>query len=140
MNSTPPNRPFLRPILARSSVFGFLSRSVFLFFLVFATISSTQTSNKTAAPLTHANQIRRLTAEQASQEYPVRIRGVITEDAPAPDFFVQDSTAGIYVQGSHSPVFEHHLGDLVEIEGVTGPGKFAPVIREQAFRVLCKGS
>jgi signal transduction histidine kinase len=105
-----------------------------------ATVSSAQTSSKTSAPLTHANQIRRLTAEQASQQYPVRIRGVITEDVPAPDFFIQDSTAGIYVEGSHSPVFKHHLGDLVEIEGVTGPGKFAPVISEQTFRVLGKGA
>src|SRR6266704_6872580 len=134
MVSIPPNRPFLMRILAGSSVF------VFLFLSLFATISSAQTSSKTAAPLTHANQIRRLTAEQASQEYPVRIRGVITEDVPSPDFFVQDSTAGIYVEGSNSPVFEHHLGDLVEIEGVTGPGKFAPVIREQTFRVLGKGT
>jgi signal transduction histidine kinase len=138
MVSIPPNRLFLGPILARSSVFVFLSRSVFLF-LVFATTSSAQTSSKTAVPLTHANQIRRLTAEQAAHTYQIRIRGVITEDVPAPDFFVQDSTAGIYVEGSHSPVFEHHLGDLVEIEGVTGPGKFAPVIREQTFRVLGKG-
>src|SRR5438128_1595991 len=125
MVSIPPNRPFLMRIFAGSSVFGFLSGSGFLFLSLFATISSAQTSSKTSAPLTHANQIRRLTAEQASQEYPVRIRGVITEDVPSPDFFVQDSTAGIYVEGSHSPVFEHHLGDLVEIEGVTGPGKFA---------------
>ncbi len=114
-----------------SSVFVFLSRSVFLFFLVFAAISSAQTSSKTAAPLTHANQIRRLSAERATQAYPVKIRGVITEDAPALDFFVLDLTAGIYVEGSHSPVFEHNLGDLVEIEGVTAPGKFAPVIRRQ---------
>jgi hypothetical protein len=89
--------------------------------------------------LSRAGQVRRLGTEQAAKGYPVRIRGIITDDVPAPDFFVQDSTAGIYVEGSHSPVFFHHLGDLVEIEGVTGPGKFAPVIREQKFRVLGKG-
>jgi hypothetical protein len=47
--------------------------------------------------LTHADQVRKLTPEQAAQGYPVRIRGVITDDVPAPDFFVQDSYAGIYV-------------------------------------------
>jgi hypothetical protein len=46
--------------------------------------------------LTHADQIRRLTPEQASLGYPVLVRGVITMDAPVPDFFVQDATAGIY--------------------------------------------
>jgi signal transduction histidine kinase len=88
---------------------------------------------------TRADQVRRLSAEQAAEGYPVRIRGVITDDVPAPDFFVQDSSAGIYVEGNQSPAFDHHLGDLVEVEGVTGPGKFAPVIREQKLRILGKG-
>lgn len=91
------------------------------------------------APLSRASQIRQLTADQAAQGIPVRIQGVITGDVPAPDFFVNDTTTGIFVEGSRSPVFEHHLGDLVLIEGVTGPGKFAPVIREQKLRVLGKG-
>jgi signal transduction histidine kinase len=129
----------VRPKLARRRVFNRSSLSVFLFF-VLAANGLAQSSNQTIAPLTHANQIRRLTAEQAEQAYPVKIRGVITDDVPAPDLFIQDSTAGIYVEGSQSPVFEHHLGDLVEIEGVTGPGKFAPVIREQKLRVLGKSA
>jgi signal transduction histidine kinase len=89
--------------------------------------------------LTHADQIRRLSPEQASLRYPVLVRGVITMDVPAPDFFVQDTTAGIYVEGNSSPRYPHVLGELVEIEGVTGPGRFAPVIREAKLRVLGKG-
>jgi signal transduction histidine kinase len=89
--------------------------------------------------LKHAEQIRRLSPEQAALGYPVRVRGVITMDAPAPDFFIQDATAGIYAEGSVSPKYAHLLGQLVEIEGITGPGKFAPVIREQRLRVLGKG-
>jgi len=89
--------------------------------------------------LTHVDQIRRLSPESASLGYPVLVRGVITMDAPAPDFFVQDPTAGIYVEGSVSPKYPHLLSQFVEIEGVTGPGKFAPVIRETKFRVLAEG-
>jgi signal transduction histidine kinase len=89
--------------------------------------------------LTRANQIRRLSPKQAARGYPVRIRGVITMDAPAPDFFVQDKTAGIYVEGSVSPKYSHLLGQLVEVEGVTGPGKFAPVIREHNLHILGRG-
>jgi signal transduction histidine kinase len=89
--------------------------------------------------LTHAEQIRSLSPEQAALGYPVRVRGVITMDAPAPDFFIQDATAGIYAEGSASPRFAHLLGQLVEIEGITGPGKFAPVIREQKLHVLGRG-
>ena len=61
-------------------------------------------------------------------------------DAPAPDFFIEDSTAGIFVEGSVSPKFSHVLGQLVELDGVTGPGKFAPVIREGRLRVLGGGT
>jgi signal transduction histidine kinase len=96
-------------------------------------------SAKPLPTLTHANQIRSLSPEEAARGYPVLVRGVITMDAPAPDFFVQDATAGIYVEGSISPEFPHVLSQFVEVEGVTGPGKFAPVIRETRLRVLGKG-
>jgi len=89
--------------------------------------------------LTHADQVRRLSPEEAARGYPVKIRGVITMDAPAPDFFIQDATAGIYVEGSRSPAFPHSFGQYVEVEGITGPGKFAPVIRERKMHVLGKG-
>jgi len=90
--------------------------------------------------LTRADQVRHLSVEEAATGYPVKIRGVITDDVPAPDFFVQDSTAGVYVEGDHALAFPHHLGDLIEVEGITGPGRFAPVIREQKFRIVGKGT
>ena len=99
-----------------------------------------QVAGKALPTLIHADQIRRLTPEQAALGYPVRIRGVITMDAPQPDFFLQDATAGIYAEGSEFLKYPHVLGQLVEVEGVTGPGKFAPVIRETKLRVLGKGS
>jgi signal transduction histidine kinase len=95
-----------------------------------------QTLSKTPITLLHADQVRRLTPEQAAMGYPVRVRGVITMDAPAPDFFVQDKTAGIFVEGSVTPKFTHLIGEFVELEGITGPGKFAPVIREMKLCVL----
>ena len=86
--------------------------------------------------LTTVEEIRRLTPDKAQLGYPVRVRGVITDDIPRPDFFVQDETAGIYVEGSHSLAAPHFLGNFVEVEGVTGPGRFAPVIRERRLRIL----
>lgn len=88
--------------------------------------------------LTRVREIRALTPNQVKLGYPVKIRGVITDDVPAPDFVIQDGTAGIYVLGSHSPSFAHHLGDLVEVDGITGEG-FAPVILENGFRRLGTG-
>jgi hypothetical protein len=68
--------------------------------LAFSVNISAQTAVKIPVPLTHADQVRQLTPEQAAMGYPVTVRGVITMDAPAPDFFVQDKTAGIFVEGS----------------------------------------
>lgn len=107
--------------------------------LVCTSLTVAQTTQPILPVLTRAEQIRQLAPEEAARGYRVKIRGVITNDVPSPDFFVQDSTAGIYVEGSLSG-FEHRWGDLVEVEGVTGPGKFAPVIREQKLRVLGKGT
>lgn len=100
----------------------------------------TQVANRSLPVLTRADQVRHLTPDQAAQGYPVRVRGVVTDDVPSPDLFVQDSSAGVYVEGSRSANFVHHFGDLIEVEGITGPGKFAPVIVEQKSRVLGKAS
>jgi signal transduction histidine kinase len=110
-------------------------------YLIFlATTVLAQSPSAKLSTLTHAEEVRRLTPEEAAKGYPVRIRGVITMGAPAPDFFVQDKTAGIYAEGSASPRYPHVLGEVVEIEGVTGPGRFAPVIREQKSRVVGHGT
>jgi len=106
-----------------------------------ASLSGQPADTATSLPLlTRVEQIRHLSAEEAARGYPVRIRGIVTNDVPAPDFFIQDQTAGIYVEGSHSPVFTHTFSQLVEVEGVTGPGRFAPVIRERQFRVVSAGT
>jgi len=104
--------------------------------LSYSLSASAQTFTRTPTIFVHADQIRRLSPEQAALGYPVRVRGVITMDAPAPDFIIQDASAGIFVEGNISPRYPHVLGQFVEIEGVTGPGKFAPVIRETKLRVL----
>ena len=102
--------------------------------------AQTQSPDRSLPLLTHADQVRQLSPEDAALQYPVRLRGVITDDVPSPDFFVQDSTAGVYVEGSKISNLPHHFGDLIEVEGVTGPGKFAPVIVERSFRVIGKAT
>jgi PAS domain S-box-containing protein len=85
--------------------------------------------------LTTAEQIRELTADQASRGYPVRLRAVITYIDPSNgDFFVQDSTAGIYIS-EPSPNLRFQPGDLLEIEGIT-ESDFAPEITKARYRLL----
>jgi len=86
--------------------------------------------------LTQALQIRRLTVAEAGRGYPVRLRGVVTYyNWDASDLFIQDSTAGIWVNpGQTKPAL--HSGEWVEIEGVSAAGDLAPAIDHARFRSL----
>jgi signal transduction histidine kinase len=92
-------------------------------------------ANPARPPLTHVAQVRSLSAEEAAREYPVRVRGVVTTFRP-PLLFVQDETEGISVSTSTPLDLDLEPGQLVEIEGVTGPGRFAPIIDRARIRVL----
>ena len=84
--------------------------------------------------LTTAEQIRELTADLANRGYPVRIRAVVTYvDYDVGDFFVQDSTAGIYVNENNRSL-NFQPGELLEIEGVTEERDFAPQITKARYR------
>jgi PAS domain S-box-containing protein len=86
--------------------------------------------------LTQVSQIRQLTRQEAARGYPVRIRAVVTYAAPG-DLFVQDSTAGIWVNvpQSAAPLAS---GQLVELEGVSEFPDFAPQIGKPRYRVVGK--
>ncbi|MGA3073274.1 MAG: PAS domain-containing sensor histidine kinase [Bryobacteraceae bacterium] len=86
--------------------------------------------------LTQVSDIRQLTLDQAARGYPVRIRAVVTYSEPTHnDVFVQDSTAGIWVNTPKSvPAFK--AGQLVEVEGITEAPDFAPQIGKPRYRVI----
>ena len=89
-----------------------------------------------AAELQKAEQVRRLTTPEAERHIPVRLRGVVTFfDEGLYSHFVQDDTAGIYLTTSTNlpPLV---AGQLVEVEGVTGAGEFAPVVIPSGVKVL----
>jgi PAS domain S-box-containing protein len=86
--------------------------------------------------LTHIEQVRGLTLEQARQGYPVRIRAVVTYcHAADGDLFIQDSTAGVWVDPQ---AFNLNLrfGQRVEVEGTAGVGDFSPQIDQARVRIL----
>jgi signal transduction histidine kinase/CheY-like chemotaxis protein len=86
--------------------------------------------------LTTVAQVRALTLEQARQRYPIHLKGVITYRAPEYRVtFLQDETAGIYVWQEQSDL-QITAGSLVEVDGNTTPGEFAPSIENARFRVL----
>ena len=91
--------------------------------------------------LTRAEQVRQLSADQAERGYPVRLRGVVTYfDSESPDLFVQDSTAGIWVDLGNSTKLSLRAGELVEVKGVSSAGDFAPQVSRPRVRILGEAS
>jgi PAS domain S-box-containing protein len=97
-------------------------------------------ANIRAEELRTAEQVRRLTPEQAEQHLGVRLKGVVTFADPALySRFVQDQTAGIYLQElTNGPALR--AGQLVEVEGQTGAGEFAPIVITRSLTVLGEGT
>ena len=93
--------------------------------------------------LTTIDAVRRLDAQDAALAHQVEVRATVTLlDRPWNMLMVQDATAGIYVFISQ---LEHPLppcrpGDIVAVEGESGPGEFAPMIVARRLTVVGHGS
>ena len=85
--------------------------------------------------LTHADAVRELTPTEADQKRPVQLQGVVTFFFDGHSCFVQDESAGIYVGGGQE-FATLTPGDLVQIEGVSGAGDYAPIVRPSKLLVL----
>jgi signal transduction histidine kinase/CheY-like chemotaxis protein len=90
-------------------------------------------------PITSVQDVRKMGETEARRAHPVRLDGVITEYDPVLKFFFfQDRTAGIFVDAW--PVSDDlHLGEAVLLEGLTGPGAFAPILIQPFVRPLGPG-
>jgi signal transduction histidine kinase len=85
--------------------------------------------------LTKASDVRQLTPDDARQGYPVHLRGVITYYDPSSDLFVEDSSAGIWVElGGAQPSLKY--GELIDLEGVSSFADFAPQIAQPKITVI----
>ena len=91
--------------------------------------STNDTNEESLRPiLKTAEQIHALTRKEAAGGHRAIIRGVVTCSLPGSQaVVVQDSTRGIYVD-QVGPSFgtPPQIGELLEVEGVTDPGEFAP--------------
>ena len=74
---------------------------------------------------------------EAKRGYPVRLRGVITYYNPYnTNLVVQDESAGIYVRVGNSQVPKLEAGQLIDLDGFTGPGDVVPVITAPRIKVI----
>jgi signal transduction histidine kinase len=89
--------------------------------------------------LTTASQVRELSAGEAAKGYPVRLEAVVTYNDPEMRLlFVQDKTAGIYVEAWRH-IHYVRAGDRVLVTGRSSPGLFAPIVDRPRLRVLGRG-
>ena len=129
MTATPHIEPLSQPVLHR--LFAAFALATCL--LLLPAIAR-------AEELRTADQVRRLTPEQAEKHLEVRLKGVVTfYDADLYSRFIQDETAGIYFQEmNNGPALRP--GQLVEIEGQTGAGEYAPIVIPRSIKVLGEGT
>lgn len=94
-------------------------------------------SSLTAAELTTALELRRLTAAQSAERHPVRLQAVVTFNDSPGAVFVQDATAGALFRPGG--VVGLKPGDEVEIRGYTQPALYMPGIERATFRLIGQG-
>jgi signal transduction histidine kinase len=118
-----------------------LSASLLIACLTLGALSIRAADSSEPAVLTTAAQVRTLTEVAARRGIPVRLRGVFLGEADPKGiaFVIQDETDGIYVQGPAALVAEVGRGDLLEVEGVSDPGGFAPYVVAQKIRKIGRG-
>ena len=102
---------------------------------------SPEPSHTVLPTLTTALEIHSLTYEESLRRYPVRLhRATVLNYNPAVgNLFVSDSSHGVFLDMRKQPTLPLHVGDIVEVEGVTGPGGFAPDVEEPKVRIVGKG-
>ena len=92
-------------------------------------------------PLTRIEQLRELTRQQAALFPEVCFHAVVTYYDPSnDDMFVQDATAGTWVDIEGMPKLDLKVGDWVELRGVGKWPDFAPEVGKPRFRVLGRAS
>lgn len=104
------------------------------------------------AVLAGVEKIRALSREEAAKAHPVKIRGVVTwrDSDSRPSFFVHDGDWNIWIdrstairrgtwRGGEIPAEDCAIGSIVEVEGVTDPGGYAPCVLPSTFRRLGAG-
>jgi len=93
-------------------------------------------ASETLPVLKEARQVRELSSEKATLGYPIQLHAVVTyAEFSHGHLFVQDATAGIYVDPTKLAV-QLRAGQYVEVEGRTGPGFFASEIVNPRVRIL----
>lgn len=106
---------------------------------------------RTEPLLQRIGDVRSLSREDASKRLPVRVRGVVTWRGFRDQMTVQDDSGGSWIlipearqrglwSTDESTLKSIRVGHVLEIEGVTEPGAYAPGILPKTLRVVGEGA
>ena len=109
----------------------------FVFLLAVPANARAQWFETNRVVLTNAAQVRALTFEEASQHPAVHLQGVAVTQGTW--MVLQDKTAGIYLL-RNDVLRRYRIGDVLAVEGVADPGKFAPVVLASSVVKLGSGA
>ncbi|HEY3760203.1 MAG TPA: ATP-binding protein [Verrucomicrobiae bacterium] len=90
--------------------------------------------------LTTGDEILRLSPAQAQRGYPVNLRGVVTcvvQEHNA--FIVQDETHAVFIVNA-SPAPLPQTGELLQLQGKSDKGSFAPLVRVSRYEDMGAGT
>ena len=129
----------------RKAIFAILLTGVFSAFLSSSGLAAMgQTANEPAVKLrtlTTVHEAHSLSSEETRRAYPVHLRGVVTYFDPSigshrAALYIHDATGAIYVEASKGMIKDLTPGTLIEVNGVTGPGEFGPIVAHPQIKVI----
>ena len=133
-----PLTPF---VAAPRKTLGF--RLVALLLAVAFPFAAVADKKNTADPtvITNARTAHSLSATEAARKHPVHLRAVVTYYDPyvhrhQASLFVCDPSGCIFAALPVQPILPLQAGTLVDLQGVSGAGNFAPIIEEPKVHVL----
>jgi len=88
--------------------------------------------------ITTAAGVKALSAEEAGKSVPVHLQGVFIGSADPPDlaFVMHDGNESIYVISWTDTVEQLKLGDLIEVDGISRPGGYAPDVEGKSIKII----
>ncbi len=94
-------------------------------------------------PLTNLGQVHSLSLAEGKEGRPIRLKAIVTYCDPEwKMMFIQDETGSAFVERrapSNDPTWKLHLGELVDLEGVTSPGVIQCNVSEQNLQAAGEG-
>ncbi len=91
--------------------------------------------------ITTARAAHNLSSEEAARAYPIHLRGIVTyfDTDTGSGFgalYVHDASGSIFVKIAGGAIKSLPIGSLVDVEGVSDPGGFAPVVDRAQVRAV----